>query len=475
MIPQANDSIDEIRRMSAWVLEHCGDEVPVHFSAFHPDFRMMDRPNTPPETLALAHEAARAEGLKFVYVGNVHDKTRQSTSCPHCGKLVIERDWYALGRYHLSGHHCGHCGGVIAGRFDDRPGTWGRRRQPIDMAGFARAAEPEVVTISPARPAMPIPSEEAMKPTIPRPRPAPFELSPEQKACILSAAAGFVAGALLGRTLPLPDPTLAGTADFPVAGAFVTLKRRGQLRACCGTTGGSSPLLKALQHAAHRTARDDVRVPPISMTEVAELDLSVNVLFGSERIEATGRDRAAAVEVGRHGLSIQGNGQSGLLLPGVAVENGWDAEAFLRHVCRKAGLATTAWEDAPSLSTFETLEFGGPIDTQAARGHGRRAGRAPRLASELLQQVAAHAKGNVLAMLQGMTPSYYIPGLADGNVGGLALHFFVPERDEPYHLFQLSMRPGIPFQATLFGLCEAAAQTLGRSGGLPRTLRVQKV
>ncbi|MCA1686648.1 MAG: AmmeMemoRadiSam system radical SAM enzyme, partial [Planctomycetia bacterium] len=85
VIPGENDSVDEIRRMSGWVLEHCGDEVPLHFSAFHPDFRMTDRPNTPHETLLRAHEAARREGLKYVYVGNVHDVAHQSTDCPHCG------------------------------------------------------------------------------------------------------------------------------------------------------------------------------------------------------------------------------------------------------------------------------------------------------------------------------------------------------------------------------------------------------
>ncbi len=177
--------------------------------------------------------------------------------------------------------------------------------------------------------------------------------------------------------------------------------------------------------------------------------------------------------MGRHGLSIHDNGSLGALLAPRrrGRELGWDAEAFLRHVCRKAGLATTAWEFAPSLSTFETLEFGGPIDIEPLGIMGDDLA-VPRLSPELLRQVAAHARGNVLAMLQGMTPSYYIPGLADGNVAGLALHLIVPERNEPQHLFQLSLRPGVPFQATLFGLCEAAAQTLGRSGGLPRSLRV---
>ena len=85
VIPQANDSTDEIRRMCEWILEHCGDEVPLHFTAFHPDFRMRDRPHTPHETLLRAYEVARREGLKYVYTGNVNDAAHQSTYCPHCG------------------------------------------------------------------------------------------------------------------------------------------------------------------------------------------------------------------------------------------------------------------------------------------------------------------------------------------------------------------------------------------------------
>ncbi len=80
---------------------------------------------------------AQSEGLKYVYMGNVDDVAHQSTYCPHCGKLVIERNWYELGAYHLSGDRCGHCGGAVAGRFDDRPGIWGRRREPVDIARFA--------------------------------------------------------------------------------------------------------------------------------------------------------------------------------------------------------------------------------------------------------------------------------------------------------------------------------------------------
>src|SRR6185436_4969973 len=84
IIPQCNDSMDEIGQMCDWILHHVGDDVPVHFTAFHPDFRMLDRPRTPPETLLAAHEIARRTGLKFPYVGNINDVTHQSTYCPNC-------------------------------------------------------------------------------------------------------------------------------------------------------------------------------------------------------------------------------------------------------------------------------------------------------------------------------------------------------------------------------------------------------
>ena len=104
VIPDCNDKPDELRAMCGWILEHCGDGVPVHFTAFHPDFRMRDRPATPHETLLKAHEIGRATGLKYVYVGNVNDVVHQSTYCHGCGRRLIERDWYALGEYRLAGN-----------------------------------------------------------------------------------------------------------------------------------------------------------------------------------------------------------------------------------------------------------------------------------------------------------------------------------------------------------------------------------
>lgn len=136
IIPRENDDPGELRAMCDWLLQHVGDGVPIHFSAFHPDFRLRDHEPTPHETLCRAYDIARSAGLKYVYVGNVHDKQRQATYCPSCGQAVIERDWYELGGYRLVGNRCDRCGTEVPGRFDAQPGSWGRRRQPVQMVEF---------------------------------------------------------------------------------------------------------------------------------------------------------------------------------------------------------------------------------------------------------------------------------------------------------------------------------------------------
>ena len=129
LIPGLNDSVEEIERLATWFARELGPDVPLHFTAFHPDFRLLDRPPTPPETCFRAREQALAHGLRFVYAGNVHGTHEQSTRCPACDALLVERDWYRLGRYGLEGNACAACGATIPGRFPNAaPGTWGRRR-----------------------------------------------------------------------------------------------------------------------------------------------------------------------------------------------------------------------------------------------------------------------------------------------------------------------------------------------------------
>ena len=136
LIPGLNDSSEEIDRLSSWVIDRLGPDVPLHFSAFHPDFKMLDRPPTAPETLSRARRIAMANGLRYVYTGNVDDPAGQATYCSGCGGAVIERDWYRLGHCRLDADGCcTTCGTRCAGVFDpDGPGTWGPRRLPVRLA-----------------------------------------------------------------------------------------------------------------------------------------------------------------------------------------------------------------------------------------------------------------------------------------------------------------------------------------------------
>ena len=137
IIPDENDAEAEIEEMTQWVVENLGPDVPMHFSAFHPDYRMLDKPRTPFHTLAMARRIARKNGVRYAYTGNVHDFGRQSTYCHECGERTIGRDWYELSDWNLDDSgHCLSCGTATAGVFDGKPGTWGRKRLAINMAGF---------------------------------------------------------------------------------------------------------------------------------------------------------------------------------------------------------------------------------------------------------------------------------------------------------------------------------------------------
>jgi pyruvate formate lyase activating enzyme len=135
LIPGHNDSDEELDAMTKWIVARLGQDVPIHFSAFHPDWKMRDVPPTPPETLARARKIALGNGLHHAYTGNIHDAAGGSTYCHACGALLIERDWYEIGAYNLTDDgHCKACGALCAGLFDGPAGNWGRRRMPIHIA-----------------------------------------------------------------------------------------------------------------------------------------------------------------------------------------------------------------------------------------------------------------------------------------------------------------------------------------------------
>ena len=181
-------------------------------------------------------------------------------------------------------------------------------------------------------------------------------LSEEQLHQVFVAACEFVAAAIAQRPERLTDNSLAGADAVTVMGAFVTLKRSGRLRACCGTLGRPMRLFHALREAALRTATDDIRLPTISPMELSYLDVEVSLLHSFVPISLPAAARADAVAVGRHGLQIQRGSAAGLLLPSVGREHGFTAEEFLRQVCIKAGLPTSAWqEEDASIQTFEAV------------------------------------------------------------------------------------------------------------------------
>ncbi|OOZ42152.1 AmmeMemoRadiSam system radical SAM enzyme [Solemya pervernicosa gill symbiont] len=134
LIPGENDSESELEAMSRWVVDNLGADTPWHFSAFHPDWKMMDHPPTPPVTLSRAREIAMSAGLHHVYTGNVHDERGGSTYCHRCGKRLIGRDWYVLTEWNLTADgRCCDCNSPCVGVFEKHPGEWGAKRLPINM------------------------------------------------------------------------------------------------------------------------------------------------------------------------------------------------------------------------------------------------------------------------------------------------------------------------------------------------------
>jgi AmmeMemoRadiSam system radical SAM enzyme/AmmeMemoRadiSam system protein B/AmmeMemoRadiSam system protein A len=491
VIPRANDSPDEIRQMCDWLLTHLGDQVPVHFTAFHPDFRLMDRPRTPAETLVAAYDAARAAGLKYVYVGNVNDVERQSTYCGGCGRLVIERDWYRLGRYNLDFGRCRHCGFALPGRFMDGPGHWGARRLPVRIGDFDLPASGKRATENSPESLPPVPRRDQPSSAAPPDEPSSTmntaagsatssatwtghpPLSDRQTRAILEMSARVLAAQVTGRPAAIHDPGLSGAAGLRVRGAFVSLKREGHLRTCVGFQGEGIRLFDAVAQAAQRAASHDARFPVISPTELEFLDVEVWILYGTRRLAANGIDRAAEVEIGRHGLEVAWQDRRGLLLPAVAVEMGLDAAGFLDQVCLKAGIAPFTWQDEEAMvATFEGWSVKAALgELLAAEDKAR---PVPKIKPADAAGLADAARLNIADMLQGATPAFFVPGAADGNVQGLALTIRGSE-GKYLQTSRLALRPTVPLQSTLFTLCESAAAALRSQGATAAAVRGARV
>lgn len=480
VIPNANDTADELKRMCEWISEELGTDVPLHFSAFHPDFRMTDRPNTPASKLLEAYTIAKSFGIKHVYVGNIHDSKHASTYCSGCGEILIQRDWYEIQAVNIVRDACRYCGEKLAGRFQESVGTWGRKRLPIDMREFqpsqvvipleslgrvqTRTSELSIDPVKTKANSMSDPN--IRKLTL-------LDLGAIQedtRQVIQKIAARIVAAKVLKQRLgkEIFDP-LGELAEHYVYGCFTTLKRGRTLRGCCGFLGRPTPLRDAILESAQRTAKEDPRMPAISSVELAYLSCHLTLLADPTAIDAKPEQRFEHIQVGRHGLRVTTSltspyGQrSGLLLPSVPVEQGWDVPTYLSGVCRKAGLPEDAWRDSSVLlETFEGLEIAGLVGSIELPEPMPLEGPPGDL--ESLQKLKSATVQNMINLSHGATPNYYVLDAMDGTVHAIVLSAVDVDSKSPIaHWIQTSFRPGVPLQSSVFELSRSAEQTLRKA------------
>ena len=475
VIPQANDGNDELRAMCDWILDHVGDEVPLHFTAFHPDFRLRDRDATPLETLLRGYDLATQAGIKYVYVGNVNDVQHQSTYCPSCQELLIERDWHELGRYNLNDNRCQACQQVVAGHFDATPGDWGRKRLPVRISDFATEHTP-INPLGLGEAPQP-PGETQMNQPMAGPPPGEVtrpELTAIQQQAIVRTTSEIVRAAVMNCLPEVTEEMLAGAAEIPIFGCFVSIKRKQKLRGCCGFLGRQMPLIQALLGSGKTSATEDSRMPSVSLSELPYLEFEIWLLYGQQAITSKGGDRIQEVVIGKHGLQIQQGETRGLLLPGVASDHNLDAESFLQQVCIKAGLAPTDWrEDNVQLATFEGLLIEGPFQKDLLADQPSESQK--RFTDTEIEQLSTWCAHNIWASCRGAVPNFYLSSVSDSSLHGINLEIHVQRRPEPIRLSQMSLRKVLPAQATLFQMSETAGKQLeldGLSQITPQELRV---
>ena len=181
---------------------------------------------------------------------------------------------------------------------------------------------------------------------------APMQLSADDKKFLLKVARETVVRAVNGEEIPKYEPTSGVTAQN--RGAFVTLRKKGQLRGCIGLIQGIKPLVETVREMAIAAALRDMRFDPVSPSELDDIDIEISAMSPIQRLEDTDK-----IVVGRDGLIIRRGGMQGLLLPQVATEYGWDRETFLSQTCRKAGLPPDAWKmSGTEISFFSAEVFG---------------------------------------------------------------------------------------------------------------------
>jgi AmmeMemoRadiSam system radical SAM enzyme/AmmeMemoRadiSam system protein B/AmmeMemoRadiSam system protein A len=469
VIPGFNDDPQELRAMARFLVS-VNPDIPWHVTAFHKDYRMTDPDATPADTLIRAAEMGAAEGLRYVYAGNLPGRVGpwENTRCPSCRQTLIERFGFLVRSYRVEADgSCSYCKTKLPGVWpsstaevrtgNDMAAYQGRMPRRVEMTQIdkvTRRQGDKVIQGSSSVTTSPIHqvtlSSSKIKVTA--------MLTTEQKNQIVKAAGMMLRTYVEGNQATFPAD-LMDVGKQIIGGAFVSLKRGKHLRSCCGVIGQPVPLHFAISHASYRSALEDVRFPPISPSELPHLDMEVWLLGNPEPVQARGADRANAIVLGKHGIQVVQGQASGLFLPSVATENNWDVQRFLDQVCIKAGLQPTAWrDDATRLFTFEGEALRAPLaDLDVVPP----AGRMPLFCrQEDLPVYTQFFRNNLIATLTVSTPSYYSGGAPDGNLSGVIISVSVPGGTGEQSLGQISLRPGVPLQSTLNALANSVAQSL---------------
>jgi AmmeMemoRadiSam system radical SAM enzyme/AmmeMemoRadiSam system protein B/AmmeMemoRadiSam system protein A len=448
VIPGFNDSDAELREMARFIASVNAD-IPWHVTAFHKDYRMTDPDATPPRTLLRAAEIGAEAGLRFIYAGNLPGRVGawENTRCPGCGDTLIERYGYLIRAYRVTPvGGCPRCQTIL-------PGIWPAQKSAVrtgnDMTAYVQRL-PRAVTIAPQTG---VPMTTASPPAAA----SSFPLNVDDQERLMITARAMVRAIAHGDETKSHDAELANFGARLIAGAFVSLKRGKQLRACTGNLGDLMPLPVALKDAATRTVWEDVRFPVVSPSEIDHLEMEVWLLHTPAIVSVNGEDRVAAITIGKHGIQVVRGQQRGLFLPSVATDSGWDALQFLNQACLKAGMHASAWrDDATTLYTFE----GQVMRCRLGDGSATPPRRPPVCELGDLAKYAELCRANIIALLSGTIPSYFFPNLPDGDVTGVMLS--LQSGGPPTHLLQLTLRGSVPVQTTLFKLCQNAAEVLTR-------------